>query len=98
MSDTSAAIADLVARRHAGMSPEERMRIASAMFDTAGKIIDSSLPAKLVGRERRLAYARRLYNDELPEAALNAFAAWQESRATEEAKTVEGPPTEGAAK
>jgi hypothetical protein len=78
------------------MSPEERMRIASAMFDTAGKIIDSSLPAKLVGRERRLAYARRLYNDELPEAALNAFAAWQESPATEQAEIVEDPSTEVA--
>ncbi len=81
MSDTSAAIAELVARRYADMTPEERMRIASAMFDTARKIIESSLPPNLVGRERRLAYVRRLHNDELPEAALLAFAAWQEPTA-----------------
>jgi len=60
------------------MSPEERMKIASEMFDTARKIIDSSLPDTLSRRDRRLAYARRLYNEELPEAALNAFANRQE--------------------
>lgn len=78
MSDTTLEFADLVARRHAEMSPEERMKIASEMFDTARKIIDSSLPDTLSRRDRRLAYARRLYNEELPEAALNAFANRQE--------------------
>ncbi len=48
------------------------------MFDTARKIVDSSLPNTLSRRDRRLANARRLYNKELPEAALNAFADWQE--------------------
>jgi hypothetical protein len=80
MSDTTPKFVDLVARRHAEMSPEERMKIASDMFDTAHKIIESSLPDTLSRRDRRLAVARRLYNDELPEAALNAFADWQENR------------------
>jgi hypothetical protein len=78
MNDTTPKFADLVARRHAEMSPEERIKIASEMFDTARKIIDSSLPDTLSRRDRRLANARRLYNEELPEAALNAFADWQE--------------------
>jgi hypothetical protein len=55
----------------------ERMQIASDMFDTARKIIESSLPKDLSRRDRRLAVARRIYNDELPEAALIAFAEWQ---------------------
>jgi hypothetical protein len=78
LNDTTPKIAELVARRHAEMSAEERMKIASDMFDTARKIVDSSLPNTLSRRDRRLANARRLYNKELPEAALNAFADWQE--------------------
>lgn len=48
------------------------------MFDTARAIVESSLPPNLSRRERRLAYARRMYGDELPEAALIAFAEWPE--------------------
>jgi hypothetical protein len=46
------------------------------MFDTARAIIESSLPLNLTRRERRLAFARRLYAGELSEAALIAFAEW----------------------
>jgi hypothetical protein len=35
MNDTTPKIVDLIARRYAEMSPEERMKIASDMFDTA---------------------------------------------------------------
>jgi hypothetical protein len=38
MNDTAPKIALLIARRHAEMSPEERMKIPSDMFDTARKI------------------------------------------------------------
>jgi hypothetical protein len=58
------------------MTPEERMLAASAMFDTARIIVESSLPATLSRKERRLALARRLYGNELPERALIAFAEW----------------------
>lgn len=60
------------------MTPDERIRIASSMFDTARAIVESSLPPDLGRRARRLAYARRMYGDELPEAALIAFAEWPE--------------------
>jgi hypothetical protein len=64
----------MVAERYKLMTPERRMRIASSMFETARAIIESSLPLDLTGRERRLAFAKRLYADELPDAALQAFA------------------------
>jgi hypothetical protein len=78
MNDTSPEVAAMVAEHHRQMTPEERVRIASSMFDTARAIVESSLPANLSRRERRLAYARRMYGNELPEAALIAFAEWPE--------------------
>lgn len=80
MNDTSAKVAAMVAERHRRMTPEERMNIASTMFDTARAIVESSLPPTLTRRERRLALAKRLYGDELPQAALIAFAEWPEDR------------------
>jgi hypothetical protein len=74
MSDTTSHVASLVTAHHARMSPTERLCAASAMFDVATAIIDSSLPAHLSPRERRLARALRLYGDELPTAALEAYA------------------------
>ncbi len=78
MSDTSPEMERMVAQHYQRLTPEERMKIASSMFDTACIIVDSSLPETLAGRERRLAFARRMYGDELPEAALLAFADWTE--------------------
>lgn len=80
MSDTAAKFSALVNERHAKMSADERMQIASDMFDTARDIIESSLPGNLSRRARRLAVARRLYNDELPEAALEAHAGWESAQ------------------
>ncbi len=57
------------------MSPIERCQIASAMYDEARAIVESSLPAHLSRREQRLALAIRMYGKELPPAALEAFAA-----------------------
>lgn len=81
MNDTSPMIAAMVAEHYRKMTPEERMRLASSMFDTARAIVESSLPPNLSRRERRLAYARRMYGTELPEAALIAFAEWPEDPA-----------------
>lgn len=61
------------------MTPAERCQIASAMFDGARAIVDSSLPAQLTGRERRRAFALRMYGTELPPAAIEAFAAYEAS-------------------
>ncbi len=59
------------------MTPAERCQIASAMYDGARAIVESSLPAQLTGRERRRAYALRMYGTELTPAALDAFAAYE---------------------
>jgi len=66
----------MVTERYKLMTPDQRMKIASSMFETARAIIESSLPPTLSRRERRLAYARRLYAGELPDVALVAFAEW----------------------
>jgi hypothetical protein len=56
------------------MTPAERLVAASSLFDTARKIVEASLPSGLTMEQRRLAVARRLYRNELPEAALIAHA------------------------
>lgn len=74
MRDTPTRFAALIAQRHQQMSSEERWQAASAMFDTARAIVLSSLPLGLSNEARRLALARRIYGDELPESMLIAFA------------------------
>ena len=64
------------AERYKLMTPDERVRIASSMSGTARAIIESSPPLDLTRRERRLAFAKRLYVGELPDSALQAFADW----------------------
>ncbi len=76
MSDTSPEMERVVNERYRQMTPDQRIRIASSMFETARKIVESSLPPGLSRSERRLALARRLYAGELPECALLAFAEW----------------------
>lgn len=76
MNDTATEIDAVVAERYRHMSPIERMQIASSMFDTARAIVESSLPPGLTRRDRRLAFAKRMYGDELPESALRAYANW----------------------
>lgn len=76
MNDTSPEMERIVRERYRQMSPDQRMRIASSMFETAREIVESSLAPDLSRKERRLAWARRLYAGELPEKALLAFAEW----------------------
>lgn len=77
MNDTSPEMERIVTDRYRQMGPDQRMRIASSMFETARKIVESSLPPDMSRKERRLAWARRLYEGELPERALLAFAEWE---------------------
>lgn len=74
MNDTTATVARLVDERYRAMTPEERLRVAAGMYETARAIIESSLPVGLTGAERRLAVARRFYGEEVPEAVLRAWA------------------------
>jgi hypothetical protein len=45
MNDTSPEMETIVSERYRQMSPDQRMRIASSMFEIARKIVESSLPA-----------------------------------------------------
>lgn len=76
MNDTNEKFEALVAERHRRMTTHERVIIAAGMFDTARAIVESSLPANLPRRDRRLVFIRRLYGDEVSEAAKIAFAEW----------------------
>lgn len=78
MNDTSPKIEAMVNERYQRMTPDERVRIAASMFDTARAIVLSSLPPNLTRREQRLALARRFYEGEVSEAALIACADWAE--------------------
>jgi hypothetical protein len=68
MTDTSPEFQKMVDDRYRAMTAQERVRIASGMYDTARLIVESSLPPGLSREERRLAAIRRLYEGELPEA------------------------------
>jgi hypothetical protein len=81
MNDTSAAIAAVVLDRYRSMTPEERCLAASSLFETARRIVESSLPSGLSREQQRLAIMRRLYGNELPEAALIAHATYVHSAA-----------------
>jgi hypothetical protein len=74
LSETSRQFAALVADRHRAMTPEQRCKIASDLFEVARRIVDSSLPQSLSALDRRVAIARRLYGAELPDAAIAAHA------------------------
>lgn len=78
MNDTAPEFEAMVNERYRRMTPQERVRIAASMYDTARAIVLSSLPPGLSRRERRLAFVRRFYEGELPEAALIAYAEWSE--------------------
>lgn len=79
MNDTPAAISKLVVDRYRSMTPSERWMVASSLFETARKIVESSLPSSLTLEQRRLAVMRRLYQNELPEVALIAHARYFDS-------------------
>ena len=78
MTDTSPKIEAMIKERYRQMTPDERVRIAASMFETARAIVLSSLPQNLSREERRLALAKRFYGNELPEKALIAHAEWDD--------------------
>jgi hypothetical protein len=68
-----------IGARHPNRAPRYQFQetyYLSVIYTTARAIIEYSLPLDLTRRERRLAFAKRLYARELPDAALQAFADW----------------------
>ena len=69
MNDTSPAIEALLRERYAAMSGTERALIAVQMFETAQRIVRSSLPEGTGELDRRRELCRRFYGDELARRA-----------------------------
>lgn len=76
MNDTAPDIAARVAAHCREMTPEQRMRAAASLYETACAIVEASLSGDMAPAARRLARAQRIYGNELPRTALEAHAAW----------------------
>lgn len=63
MNDTTPEFRKLVEEGYARMTPEERVRICTEMFDTAVALTSSSIPSDLNPVERRFKICERLYGD-----------------------------------
>jgi hypothetical protein len=63
VNDTSREFELMVAERYAGMLPEERVRIAAEMFDTARQLVLASFPTGLPPAEVRRRLCRRFYGE-----------------------------------
>lgn len=70
MRDTTPEFQRLVDECYRRLSPAERVRIGTEMFDTARLLVEASLPAGLDPGERRRRIAERFYG----ELARKAFA------------------------
>ena len=70
MQDTARDVDDILRRRFAELSGSQRALMALQMFETAQKIVLSSLPPGLDEYERRRELCRRFYGDDL---AMRAF-------------------------
>ena len=63
MQDTTPEFRKRVEEGYARMSPEDRVRVCTEMFDTARALVESSLPEDLDPLERRFRLCERLYGD-----------------------------------
>ena len=69
MFDTTPEIGALLRERYAALTGSERALMALQMFETAQRIVLSSLPPGLSEPERRRELCRRFYGDELARQA-----------------------------
>jgi hypothetical protein len=69
VTDTSPAIEAILRARYAAMSGTERALMALQMFETAQRIVLSSLPEGLGEQERKRELCRRFYGEELARRA-----------------------------
>jgi hypothetical protein len=69
VSDTSEEIDRRLGDLFAALSPTQRVLMAAQMFETAQRIVLSSLPPDLDDRSRKRELCRRFYGDELARRA-----------------------------
>ena len=72
MNDTSPAMEAMLTARFAAMTGAERLLMALQMFETAQKIVLSSLSPDLDETGRRRVLVRRFYGDEMAQRAFPA--------------------------
>lgn len=65
MRDTSPEFEQFVAAQYRRLTPAERVRLCTEMFDAARALVESSLPPGLDERERRRRITERFYGAEL---------------------------------
>jgi hypothetical protein len=64
MRDTSPEFEQFVAAQYRRLTPAERVRLCTEMFDAARALVESGLPAGLDERERRRRITERFYGAE----------------------------------
>lgn len=69
MRDTSPEFDRRISALFAAVSPSERVLMAAQMFETAQRIVLSSLPPELDERSRKRELCRRFYGEELARRA-----------------------------
>jgi hypothetical protein len=69
MRDTARDVGALVRERYAGVGPSQRALMALQMFETAQRVVLSSLPPSLDAYERKRELCRRFYGSELADKA-----------------------------
>jgi hypothetical protein len=83
VTDTTPEIEALLRERFAAMTGSERARMALEMFETAQRIVLSSLPRGLSETECRRELCRRFYGDDLARRAFPSRAGRGESGGVE---------------
>jgi len=69
VTDTATAVDEMLRQRYAGLTGSERALMALQMFESAQRIVLSSLPAGLDERQRRRELCRRFYGEALARQA-----------------------------
>jgi len=73
VTDTATAVDKMLRQRYAELTGSERALMALQMFESAQRIVLSSLPAGLDERQRRRELCRRFYGEALARQAFPAL-------------------------
>ena len=69
MTDTAAAVDEIMRQHYAGLTGSQRALMALQMFESAQRIVLSSLPAGLDEHQRRRELCRRFYGEAMARRA-----------------------------
>lgn len=83
MNDTSPEIEKMLRVKYMSLSGFERVQIGSSMFESAKKIVESSLPKELAPVEKKIQMFLRFYGHEFSELEKNKIINRLRSKDTE---------------